>query len=230
MDKLSDPAVQALLRQATDELRARSGSLKPGTLQADVDASLRELTKTGVYTAAHGQLRLDFASPIPLDAQTGTPHRGSIRSVVFSIHAVATNYDPIKGMQDEYPLALGVYSAQEKYEGSVLQKKNNFRQYKLDISHEDLVDLITLYLKRAEPLFRERPYNTLSANCGGIWFETADDAFMLRKHPDRVEAAKNDVAAAVGRGYPKYAQYALQAYGLLQDPDNLEGEPWTEPH
>ncbi|MCX5789825.1 MAG: DUF4105 domain-containing protein [Elusimicrobia bacterium] len=227
-DKLHDPAIQALLGAAGEEAERLGPAALPDPLRADIAASLRGVAQSGAYTAAHGQLRVDFASPIPLASQDGAPAHSSVRSVVFSIHAVAKAYDPIKGMQDEYPLALGAYSAREKFVGSVLEKKNAFRQYRLNLSPGDLEELVTLYLKSAERLFRERPYNTLSANCGSLWFETADQAFMLREHPDVVQRAKDDAAASLGRSYPKYAQYALAAYGWLSNPRDLAGEPWTE--
>lgn len=226
-ERLTDPAVQGLLRAGAAELE-RHAAAAPAELRSEVERSLRELLDTGVYTAAHGQLRLDFAHPVPLASQEDPARRTAVSSVVLSIHAVAKRYDPVEGMRDVYPLALGAFSAQEKYRSSVTGQGNVFRQYRLNLSRQELTELVTLYLREAERFYRERPYNTFSANCGSIWFETGDAAFMLRERPDAVARARRDPAAALGLSYPKYAQHALAAYGWLADPDDLTGEPWVE--
>jgi hypothetical protein len=227
-DKLADPKLQTVLAGTTTHLRALAGNLQPAALKDSVEKSLRDFMETGVYTAAHGQVRMDFLSPIPLALQTDPSQRTQVSSIVFSIHAVAKNYDAVKGLQGDYPLALGVFSASEKYNFSVLQMHNNFRQYKINLRGAQLQELMTLYMKQAEVFFRERDYNTFNANCGNIWFETAENAFLKQLNPELVKKVQEGAATNLGRGYPKYAQYALDAYGWLTNKGDLVGEPWVE--
>jgi hypothetical protein len=223
----SDPALEKLFNGAMVLAEKEIPNLQPEQLRNDVQAAVSKARATGEYTAAHGQFRIDFKAPIPLALQSNPKIRTTIKSAVLSVHAVAEKYDPVAGLQGEYPLALGVFSAQEKFEGSVLKAKNNFRQYQVNIAGDDLVEFVNLYLKNAPQIFRTRDYNTFDANCGNVLFETAESAFFAKKHPEIMAQMKQHSAASFGRGYPKYAQYALQAYGWLVYPDQLKGEPWV---
>jgi hypothetical protein len=224
----SDPALRQLFNQTLAAIEVKMSDLQPPQLKADAQAAVNNVRTTGRYTAAHGQFRIDFAQPIPLALQTDPSVRTTVKSVVLSVHAVAENYDPVAGLKGEYPLALGLYSAQEKFTGSVLRSKNNFRQYRLNFASDDLIQFVNHYLKNASATFRTRDYNTFDANCGNLLFETAENAFFLKKRPDVMAQAKQNRAAMFGRGYPKYAQYALQAYGWLANPQMMQGEAWTE--
>jgi hypothetical protein len=176
-----------------------------------------------------GQFRIDFASPIALSLQEDPKVRTTVNSVVLSVHAVAQKYDPVAGIKGEYPLALGVYSAKEKYVGSVLGAKNNFRQYRLNWRQADLVEFVNLYLKNAGEFYRSRDYNTFDVNCGSVLFETAENAFFARQNPQIIAASKQNKAASFGRNYPKYAQYTLATYGWLANPSEMQGQAWTTP-
>jgi hypothetical protein len=227
-EKMADSKLQNIIQSAMATMATHTRNLQPPDFKAQVEGSIQTFLDTGVYTAAHGQLRVDFSQPVLLASHKNPSVRARVSSVVFSIHAVAEGYDPVKGILGDYPLALGIYSGSEKFTFSVVKQRNNFRQYKLNLAQRDVQSLIIAYLKQAESYYRTRDYNTISANCGNIWFETAENAFLASRNPALVERVKKGDATGLGRNYPKYAQYSLQAYGWLANPNDLVGTPWTD--
>jgi hypothetical protein len=225
----NDPQLRGLFEQAIAAVEKMGPNLQPQSLKTEVENSIKKARDTGEYFSAHGQIRLDFSAPVPLALHNDSSIRTQVSSVILSVHAIAEKYDPAEGLKGVYPLALGVFSGKQKFADSVLKQNNNFRQYKINLANEDLLQFVALYLRQSEQLYRERDYNTFSANCGNIPFEIIEQSFFGRKFPGILAVAQKNQAASFGRAYPKYAQYALQAYRLLQNQNDLRGEAWTTP-
>jgi hypothetical protein len=179
---------------------------------------LEEL-KAGRYTAAHGQLRLQFSEAVQLVDPNNVEHRSSLSEIVLSVHAVSPGiapdtYDPLKGLQNEYGTALGVYSLDDKVNQAITRHvqegkdPSRVRQYLLTISPEAIDAALKAYFAKARSVFEKLPYNTLTRNCGSEIFEVLDQVTGFDK-------SRDDALSTLGRQYPKYAQFGLLKRGLV---------------
>jgi hypothetical protein len=199
---------------------------------ADARTKLEELAKTnelvakelaelksGHYTAAHGQLRIQFSEGVVLVDPKNSAHRQTLWEIVLSVHAVSPgsapdSYDPIKGFQNEYGTAAGVFSLSDKVYQAISRhvalgkEPSRVRQYQLELAPENVDRVLTAYFNRAKSVWDTLPYNTLTRNCGSEVFEVFDAVLGFDK-------SKDDALSLLGRQYPKYAQFALLRRGLM---------------
>jgi hypothetical protein len=175
--------------------------------------------KSGNYTAAHGQLRIAFSEPILLSYEKDPTVQTQLNEIVLSVHAVSPGitpdtYDPIKGLGNEYGTATGVYSLEDKTYQAIARHVQNgkepslVRQYEITLSPRQIDQVLRTYFIRAKHAWETTPYNTLSRNCGSEIFEVLDEVLGFKSDSEKA-------ISALGRQYPKYAQFAIHTRNLL---------------
>jgi hypothetical protein len=182
------------------------------------------------YTAAHGMIRITFKddSPVILRPQDGgkAGEPTAIHEIVLSVHAVGTpedEYDPIKGLANAYASAWCLFSLQEKVDAVVGDLRNHVRQYGLDLPADAAAAFLRRYLERATEQGLEVPYNTVRRNCGSELFTVLDE---ILHHGSADREAMNQPLARLGQYYPKYAENALHARGVLPLKTGLACDEW----
>ncbi len=192
-----------------------------------VASELAEI-KSGVYTAAHGQLRLTFSEPVVIAHEKDPETRSTLNEVILSVHAVSPGsapdtYDPIKGFQNEYGTASGIYSLDDKANQSISRHvfvgnpPSLVRQYKLQIDAKQMDLVLRKYFERAKYAWENLAYNTGLRNCGSEIFESLDAVTGFSRD-------KEAPLSVLGRQYPKYAQYALFSRGMISLQQGVEAD------
>jgi len=183
-----------------------------------------------VVPAGHTQIRVEFSEPVILSGHSSwnLGDEQQIYNLVLSAEAVprvGDGYDLFRGVQNHFGLALRVTSLAARYESMIVEQDHHVEQWRLMLTEEEKVDLLTFYTEQSDELGLGSTYHTITRNCtteivrsldGVVRYTTGEQIrrFLLRA----TEFYPNIVRAAlIARGLLPLDQ-STDWYALEEDP------------
>lgn len=182
--------------------------------------------KTGIFQleyfpaivpAGHTQLRLQFEedSPVTLVSQSTETMTKVVRvhDLILSVEAVGDpgyKYDLLKGMKDHFAAVHRIATLQDKYQHMIVNQKHRVEQWRLNLSSEELTQILEKYVQKSQEAGTSRMYHTLFFNCTteAIAAIDAGAKYNALEKFGKFTAKTTDF-------YPNVIRISLQKRGLL---------------
>ncbi len=170
-----------------------------------------------VVPAGHTQLRLQFDenSPVTLVSQSTSSMTKVVKvhDLVLSVEAIGQpgyKYDLFKGMEDHFVAVHRITTLQDKYQHMIVKQKHRVEQWRLNLSSEELTQILEKYVQKSQGAGTSKMYHTLFFNCTTEVIAAIDAGaqYNLLEKFGKFTAKTTDF-------YPNVIRISLQKRGLL---------------
>lgn len=170
-----------------------------------------------VVPAGHTQLRLQFDEKMPVtlisQSKSEMTSVDRVTDLVLSVEALGQpgyQYDIFKGMDDQFGAVYRMTSLEEKYDHMVRKQSHRVEQWKLNMSHDEMKEVLQKYVAKSQERSMNYMYHTLKLNCTNEIVAAIDAGmdYNLRERVGQFTAKTTDF-------YPNVIRISLIKRGLL---------------